>query len=72
MGASVRTPHAPIVTGAHYNGARHRRRSAPLADQPDRPRGVRGFRSLGLVLVWSKTVKARRCDDIILFIGRSR
>jgi len=42
-----------------------RRSASNRADKPDRPRGVRGFRSLGLVLLWSNTVKARRCDDII-------
>jgi len=43
----------------------HGRRSASAADKSDRPRGVRGFRSLGLVLSWSSTVKARRCDCIV-------
>jgi hypothetical protein len=43
----------------------HGRRSASAANQSDRPRGVRGFRSLGLVLFESSIVKARRCDCII-------
>jgi hypothetical protein len=44
----------------------YRRRSASAADKSDRPRGVRGFRSLGFrAPELSNTVKARRCDDII-------
>jgi hypothetical protein len=40
--------HAHIVTGDYYNGGLAL--SAPCAGRPksDRPRGVRGFRSLGL------------------------
>jgi hypothetical protein len=59
--------HAHIVTGAHYNGdlaSPAQRVRSPT--KSDRPRGVRGFRSLGLrAPELGNTVKARRCDDII-------
>jgi len=44
--AGLRTSSQPPITMA----LRPRRRCAPAADLPDRPRGVRGFRSFGLVL----------------------